>query len=209
MKLRFRCPSCRRVLVADDRYAGAAFKCPRCRNAVRVPRPDEQKAVQARPATEDEAPSQVKFAAKGASDDEIDMTPMIDCVFLLLIFFLVTATFAMQKSLEIPPPERSETSARQARTIEELEADSDYVVVRVESDNTIFVEDSAAPSKQELLIKLREARNRQGSDGRSPTSLLVLASGEAQHDTVVMALDAGNGVGMENVRLATVSDEDF
>ncbi len=40
-------------------------------------------------------------------------------------------------------------------------------------------------------------------------AVLVLADGESTHETVVMALDAGNGVGMESVRLATVSDEDF
>jgi len=36
-----------------------------------------------------------------------------------------------------------------------------------------------------------------------------LASGECRHETVVMALDAGNAVGMENVRLATRDEEDF
>jgi hypothetical protein len=38
---------------------------------------------------------------------------------------------------------------------------------------------------------------------------MVVASGDATHETVVMALDAGSAVGMENVRLAPVDADDF
>jgi len=215
VRLRFRCPSCHRVLAADDRYAGARFRCPGCRNPVTAPRaedvlPRQPAAAQAAApaqAREEETPA-VTFGPKGGSDGEIDMTPMIDCVFLLLIFFIVTATFALQKSLEIPPPEQTD-KPQKARTIEEIEKDESCVVVKIEKDNTIFVEGNEAPSKQELLNKLREARDQPGPDGEKPSSMIVLADGEAMHETVVMAIDAGNGVGMESVRLATVSDEDF
>ena len=210
MKVRFRCPTCHRVLVGDDQYAGAKFRCPGCRNPVTVPRAEA--LAPRRPGAKDaeeEGEAAVSFAESGASDDQIDMTPMIDCVFLLLIFFLVTATFAMQKSLEVPPPERQDNAPKQARTLEELEADEDYVIVRIDKESTVFVDGSEVPSKQDLLVRLREARKRPGSSGRGPSNLLVLADGEARHETVVMAIDAGNGVGMENVRLATVSDEDF
>lgn len=215
MRLRFRCPNCHRVLAADDRYAGARFRCPGCRNPVTAPRPEDllaQPAAAAEAAApaqarDDETPA-VQFGPPGGSDDEIDMTPMIDCVFLLLIFFIVTATFALQKSLEIPPPDQTD-KPKKARTIEEIEKDESCVVVRIEKDNTIFVEGVEAPSKQELLNKLRDAREQPGPDGEKPTSMIVLADGEATHETVVMAIDAGNGVGMESVRLATVSEEDF
>jgi biopolymer transport protein ExbD len=134
---------------------------------------------------------------------------MVDVTFLLLIFFMVTAAFNLQKSLEVPPPDKQE-SATQARTIEEIEMDDDYVIIRIERDNTVWVNDSEAPSPQEVLVKLREAREGSpGSDSAGPTSLLVLADGEAKHETVVMALDAGNAVGMENVRLATADEEDL
>jgi biopolymer transport protein ExbD len=38
---------------------------------------------------------------------------------------------------------------------------------------------------------------------------MVLADPEARHEAVVMALDAGNAVGMEQIRLATVPEEEF
>ena len=48
-------------------------------------------------------------------DDGLDMTPMIDCTFLLLIFFMITASFHLQKGLEFPrdQSESKSTSADQ------------------------------------------------------------------------------------------------
>jgi biopolymer transport protein ExbD len=120
---------------------------------------------------------------------------------------MVTAAFSLQKSLEVPPPDREE-SAAQTRTLDELEEDDDYVIVEIDADNTVWVNDSEAPSEIELLEKLREAKQGvSGSDSLGPSSLLVLAHGDCLHETVVMALDAGSAVGMEHVRLASKSDD--
>lgn len=150
----------------------------------------------------------VRFGQKRLIDDEIDMTPMIDCVFLLLIFFLVTASFALQKALETPPPEQHDESAV-SRPIEDVEADDDYVIVRIDRDNTIWVNESEAPSEADLLLKLREARRPMHGSNKGPTNMLVLADGDARHDIVIRALDAGNAVGMEHVRLASADDFDM
>ncbi len=158
-------------------------------------------------ATDDVEP--VRFSTKREPDEGMDMTPMVDITFLLLIFFMVTAAFSLQKSIEIPSPDQ-EDSAAQARTIEEIEEDDDCVIIRIDSDNTIWVDDSEAPSVQELLVKLREAREGpQGSDTKGPASAIILADGDARHETVVTALDAANAVSMENVRLATIDEDDF
>ena len=142
----------------------------------------------------------------------MDMTPMVDVTFLLLIFFMVTASFTMQKSLNIPKPENDEAST-QAQSIQDFQDNPDYVVVRVDSLNTYHVSAAAwsdeieAPSEQELLVKLREAR--QGdSQGNVPSKLLVIANGEALHERVVTAIDSGNDVGMEEIQLLTVEDDD-
>ena len=84
------------------------------------------------------------------------------------------------------------------------------MIVRIDGDNTIWVNDSEAPSEQDLLVKLRDARESADTpDGRPASILLVLADGEARHDVVVMVLDAGNAVGMEQVRLASSDDMDM
>jgi len=144
-----------------------------------------------------------------SAENEMDMTPMVDVTFLLLIFFMVTAAFSLQKSLEVPAPDPQEQST-QSQTLEELEEDDDYVIVEIYADNTIWVNESLAPGEQELLIKLREAREPMpGSDSIGASSLMVLANGDCLHKTVVMVLDAGNAVGMERVRLATGDAADY
>ncbi|MEZ6071713.1 MAG: biopolymer transporter ExbD [Pirellulales bacterium] len=195
--LRFRCHNCEKKLKADERLAGATIECPRCGARIAVPIPD-------RPATEpssdwDDVDEPFHFGNRGEPDELMDMTPMVDAVFLLLLFFMVTAAFSLQKSIQVPAPDPS-AQAAQDRTIEEIEADNDYIIVRIDRDDTVWVEDRVAPSRHELLSQLREARNRVGE--RPPTSLMVIASGDASHEKVVMALDAGSAVGMENVRLA-------
>ena len=206
MTIRFQCAHCQRVLTADDRRSGAKAKCPGCGQMVVVPKPQGKTPVPAAPQSQIEP---VRFRRKRVWSEEMDMTPMVDVVFLLLIFFMVTAAFSLQKSIEMPPPDQEESSS-QARTFEEIEEDDDFVIIRIDKDSTLWVNESEAPSEQDLLVKLREARKGQpGSDARGPSSLLVMADGDARHESVVMALDAGNAVGMESVRLATVDEEDF
>ena len=215
--IRFECLQCKRVLQADDRRAGATVKCPGCGNPIKVPRAPRGKPAAStaagaeRAARRDELEEmpQVRFRSKPTSEDDLDMTPMVDVTFLLLIFFMVTAAFSLQKSIEIPPPDEQESST-QARTIEEIEEDDDYVIIRIDRYNAVWVDDSEAPSEQEMLVKLREARRPPpGGNSRGPSRLLVLADGNARHETVVMALDAGNAVGMEDVRLATMDEGGF
>jgi biopolymer transport protein ExbD len=200
MTIRFTCSDCGRKLKADDRYAGAKIKCPKCATTVVVPREGKPAPakVERRPQPEVD---DVRFDSRRAKDEGLDMTPMVDVTFLLLIFFMVTAAFHLQKSIEVPPPDQEENSA-QARTQEDVLNDEDTIVVEVKGDNSIFVEDREAPSEQELLALLREYR-----EGRS--TLMVMADGEALHEKVIMALDAGNAVGIEDIRVATVSDDYF
>lgn len=137
---------------------------------------------------------------------EMDMTPMVDCVFQLLIFFMLTASFAVQKSLLFPKPTVDQGS-------EQKEEVREAVTVRIDAQSSYFVSGGAlpdeveAPSRQELIIKLKQARQ-PASDGRIPSKLMVLAHGDSLHERVVAAIDAGNDVGMEEVGLKTVEDED-
>ncbi len=128
----------------------------------------------------------------------MDMTPMVDVVFLLLIFFMITAAFGMQKSLSVPDPE-SDQSAQQAAMPEE-KAEED-IVINITGDDQVFVEGEVATTQQELYAKLRD---RQYQHSQHPTrNLLVVAESEATHETVVRVLDAAAGVGMDSVWLKT------
>jgi len=234
--IRFTCPDCDKRLKVEDRFAGRQVDCPRCGTPLLIPKleelepdpePDEEPDVPAHaPAAgspglsstgrrhvsrrgtvegEDvEPPIRLKHAPP--PDEELDLTPMVDVTFQLLIFFMLTAAFALQKSIDLPTPSPEQATA-QSRTLEEIEEDDDYIIVRIEDDNTILLEDKEI-SRQEVVPRLRELREKPaGKSARPPNSLMVMASGDALHETVVLVLDAGSEVGMENVRLSTQDDE--
>jgi biopolymer transport protein ExbD len=142
-------------------------------------------------------------------DDEMDMTPMVDVTFLLLIFFMVTAAFALQKALQVPAS--TEEEAAQAQSADQFE--EDQITLRVDGDNVFWIgapgwgEERQAPSVQQMLVYLREARE---AIARIDTaSLLVQANGDAVHESVVAALDGGMSVGLEDIRLQTYEDEEM
>jgi biopolymer transport protein ExbD len=144
-------------------------------------------------------------------EEDMDLTPMVDMTFLLLIFFMVTAAFALQKSIEVPVSE--DETAAENRTVEDFADDS--IIIRVDADNIFWVsspgwnEEKVARSPHDMLVTLREAREGTSAARSPPNRLLVLASEDATHKHVVAALDAGSEVGMEQVQLATVEDEDL
>ena len=229
MAIQFKCSRCKQTLKVEDRHAGAKVRCPKCGTVSTAPRgaalPLEKPSGRAGQAGESSRAGEekvkaskaldldsfeeiepIRFVKKKTGDEELDMTPMVDVTFLLLIFFMVTAAFSMQKSLEVPTPDEDKASTQQ-RIVDPEEGN---IVVRIDRDSTVWVNDSEAPSEQDLLVKLREAKQgTPGSDSPPINSLLVMADGDARHEVVIMVLDAGNSVQMEPIRLVTVDEDDY
>ena len=136
---------------------------------------------------------------------EMDMTPMVDVTFLLLIFFMVTASFAMQKSLEFPNPDRKDDTA-QNRTIDDIENRDDFIIVRIDGDNAYHVDDRETYSRQELLSILREIKDTGSGSLGVPMNLLIIADNTATHETVVSAIDVGNAAGITRIKYTTVEE---
>jgi biopolymer transport protein ExbD len=148
-------------------------------------------------------PSLVQPARKLDLEELIDMTAMVDIVFFLLIFFLVTSMNSLDSSIPMPAPDPQKGQAREPKSIEAIEADDSYVVVRIDRNDKISVEGSDVRNERDLMFKLRD--HRMGS--AHPDKLLVIGHGDATHGSVVMVLDAGRDLGMDQVRL-TVQDEE-
>ena len=91
------------------------------------------------------------------ADAQMDMTPMIDVTFLLLIFFMVTAAFNLQKSFQVPTPQEERPSTN-VMTLDDFENDPDFVVVRIDENSTFFIstaawdEEREAPSRQDCSL---------------------------------------------------------
>ena len=206
--MQFRCGTCNTLLSAGDEITQTIVRCPACATMLELPDP-MQLADDPQPIARE---SFVSFRENRETiDTEMDMTPMVDVTFLLLIFFMVTAAFALQKSFQVPTPREDEAST-QTRTLEDFEDDAEFIVVKVDQFNTYHVsaaiwdESQECALEQDLLVKLREAR-RGTPSGNIPTRLMVVAHGDARHDRVIIAMDAGPEVGIEDVKLQTVEED--
>ncbi len=80
---------------------------------------------------------------RGLPHDQIDMTPMVDITFLLLIFFMSTANFTLQKSLEVPVQKQQKASTRAVQVATEETHDS--VTVQIDEFNAYLVLMPTAP----------------------------------------------------------------
>jgi biopolymer transport protein ExbD len=133
-----------------------------------------------------------------SDSDEMDLTPMVDVTFLLLIFFMITASFSMQKTLQFPPPEPEERGARQAiQSDQQLLSTS--VEVEIDEKNTIYIDKERLDAPEKLIDTLLD-RMRAGQK----TELLLKVNAAAMHESVVKVVDAANDVGMQKIRIAMV-----
>ena len=139
-------------------------------------------------------------------EDELDMTPMVDVTFLLLIFFMVTASFTLQKSLE-QPHAKSEDPAIDVVVPDEDPPD-DYVEILIDQTNTFYVttrseEEVECPSDSEMRSKVRDAIK---SDGAK--RLVIIAHVESLHRKVVTAWDTGVINKIKEIEIQT-TEEDY
>jgi len=120
---------------------------------------------------------------------------MVDVTFQLLIFFMVTASFALQKSIEVPTPDPDKKGAsQQLQILEDMEGTS--IRVQIDASNTIFVDDDAVADPTRLTEVLKDKMRKE-----QKTEILISAHAAALHRSVISVIDAANSVGMQKIRL--------
>ena len=204
-QIRFRCPACSRMLGIAARMAEKTVTCPACRMRIVVP-PGSQLPPVTAPVTgaaglEVAGDDGGGFTLRRRSGEieEMDLTPMVDVTFLLLIFFMITASFSLQKSLEVPPPD-PETQGASPIPLDQIEENS--VIVRVDPGDLYFVEEQPVADPADLSAAVAAAM---ASGNR--TELVIEADDAARHEAVVRVYDVGNELGMQRIRLATPPPE--
>ena len=208
--VRFACTACGKQLGVPPELAGQTVSCPYCDAEVFAPPepqplpPETSTSPQLREVPQQrEEPPMSKPSAKIDPEELIDMTAMVDIVFFLLIFFLVTSMSGIHSSTPMPNPEsQQKKGAGGPKTLEEIEDDSDFIVVRINRDDAIEIEGVALGDVSDVVFRLRELRR----SGSGATGLLVVGHGLATHGTAVAVLDAGYDAGIEKVRLAVTDD---
>ncbi|NRA40686.1 MAG: biopolymer transporter ExbD [Pseudomonadales bacterium] len=126
------------------------------------------------------------FAAD-ADESDIDITPMLDVVFIMLIFFIVTASFVKESGIEVNRPEASTAQAKPRASI----------LVAINELGEIWINKRKVEEGQvRANIERLHAENPQGS-------VVVQADEEAKTRVLVAVMDAAREAGVRDVSLAT------
>jgi biopolymer transport protein ExbD len=207
-------------LSISRRKAGTAVTCPACGETIRVPDESAERpgpdgsspagaAAQAVAATREEADrledarmavvdveemeEGFRLRRRRHTEEPLDLTPMVDVTFLLLIFFMITASFSLQKSMKTEAPEDEREGFAQMPRIEDLADES--VIVEIDENDALFVDGArvigVGDLQEALMRKMSEERKRE---------MIIEAHFQATHGTVVSVTDAGIEVGMQRIR---------
>ena len=130
----------------------------------------------------------MSFLRKTSEEPRIDLTPMVDVVFLLLIFFMISTTFVESPGISIKLPEASSQS---------IEREPKEIKVYLSREGEIYYQDrkiSVADYKKLLAEHQDNAEN---------TTILLLADQESRHGKVVTLMDLARDAGFVKLAIAT------
>jgi biopolymer transport protein ExbD len=125
-----------------------------------------------------------KIERRRRSIEVIDMIPMIDMVFLLLIFFALTSTFEVQRFLKLNLPEGQ--SGVEVKPAERL-------TLSIDEENQILFENE--------VVQLNELDDRLKAvvQGDTEVTLVIKGDENVPHGRVVELMDVANGVGVKKI----------
>jgi biopolymer transport protein ExbD len=122
-----------------------------------------------------------------AEDGEIDITPMLDVVFIMLIFFIVTASFVKESGIEVNRPDASTSNAKPRANI----------LIAISDTGEIWINKRRVDESQvRANIERMHAENPQGT-------VVIQADEEAKTKQLVAVMDAARAAGVYDVSLAT------
>lgn len=129
------------------------------------------------------------IGAAGATEEEeneINLTPMLDVVFIMLIFFIVTASFIKESGLDVNRPD-----APTAQKVEDAN-----ILVAISETNEIWIDRRRVdPRAVRANIERLHAENPKGS-------VVIQADKKSFNETLVTVMDAARAAGVTNVSLA-------
>ena len=126
-------------------------------------------------------------SARLDDDAEVDLTPMLDVVFIMLIFFIVTASFIKEVGLDLNKPEGGATA-----TVQENE----NIFIEISNDGIIKVD--------RRIVDIRAVRpNIERLHAERPNGSVVIAPGSASFNGILVeVMDQARLAGVEKISLA-------
>jgi biopolymer transport protein ExbD len=125
-------------------------------------------------------------AAGADEDNEINLTPMLDVVFIMLIFFIVTASFVKEAGIEVNRPDAPTATVQEKANI----------LIAINEANQIWIDRRQVdPRAVRANIERLRAENPEGS-------VVIQADKRAFTETLVTVMDAAREAGVYNVAIA-------
>lgn len=127
----------------------------------------------------------------GEDEPEVNLTPLIDVVFLLLIFFMVSTTFEHQSRIQIELPES---------TASPVEVEENSLEIIIDAQGRYFIGEEQVVNTE--LKTLKSAISKAVGD-RDTVPVTIRADANTPHQAVITALDATSQLGLTQISLAT------
>ena len=136
----------------------------------------------------------MKFRRKPRETVDINLASLIDVVFILLLFFVVTTTFTRETQLRVDLPQAVSGAPSDDQNAKQLD-------VAISADGVFSVNNQILPKND--LATLMEAMQKE-SEGDTTLALSISADGKARHQDVITAMDAAGKLGFSHLRMTTV-----
>ena len=124
-------------------------------------------------------------------DPDVNLTPMIDVVFLLLLFFMVSTSFIRESSLKVDLPEATgEALVEQGVSIDIIiKTNGDFII------NDVTLLDTSRENIAKVLKKI--------ADDNDDPHIIISADANAEYQNIVTAMDTAQQLGYTRLTLAT------
>jgi biopolymer transport protein ExbD len=119
-------------------------------------------------------------------ESSVDITPMLDVVFIMLIFFIVTATFVKEAGIDVDKPSAATAIVQEKASI----------LIAIDAENQVWVN-----RRQVDLRSVRSIVERLHAENPKGT-LVIQADKESKNDILVQVMDASRRAGLYNIALA-------
>ena len=123
---------------------------------------------------------------------DLNLTPLIDVVFLLLIFFMVSTTFEKTSKLKIDLPEASNKATQQVNK---------KIVIGIDVKGRYYINERQLVNTQLKTLKLALLKI---SGDNKDIPIILRADAKTPHQSVVTAMDAASQVGLTRLSISTL-----
>ncbi len=132
----------------------------------------------------------MNFPRPQSEEITINLTPLIDVVFLLLIFFMVSTTFTKETQLKVDLPQATTDQVAQVEMLE----------ITINADGSFAINDKTLVNAQPKTVRAALLKE---SSGDLTTPLKISADAATPHQAVITAMDVAANLGFSQLSLTT------